>query len=145
MMMKGRIVSMREIKFRMFVKSLNEMQSNDNIKGACGGLLKATYLVTGVMGEGGLYLPTDDKDIVFMQYTGLKDKNGKEIYEGDIYNLGEKYVVQFNEDRAGFFPFAKDDGCGCCSDKTVYDSDAGEILGNIYENPELIGGEETCK
>lgn len=78
-------------------------------------------------------------DAVVMQYTGLKDKNGTEIYEGDIYDNGlRKFVVEYDEERAGFFPFAKDDGCGCCSDEVVWHPESDEVIGNIYENPELL-------
>lgn len=74
------------------------------------------------------------------QYTGLKDKNGKEIYEGDILNDGVGHIgeVLFNE-RIGAFVYE----WGECGSMFIdlYTSDI-EIIGNIHENPELLGGEE---
>lgn len=71
-----------------------------------------------------------DDNYVVMQFTGLHDKNGKEIYEGDIIKWGVhvgavKWInscIVFG-DGFGLFP------CNLTS----------EIIGNIYENPELLG------
>lgn len=66
-------------------------------------------------------------DVELMQFTGLKDKNGKEIYEGDIVNGYSKSTVEYLEDFAGFFPM-----CNWPSNKEW------EVIGNIHENPELL-------
>lgn len=75
------------------------------------------------------------------RYTCLTDKNGKRIFEGDIvidvnYEFN-KYVVIFSNERCGFFPFAKGDGCGCCEINTLAIKFA-EVIGNIHDNPELL-------
>lgn len=78
------------------------------------------------------------KDFNLMQCTGLKDMRGKEIYEGDIVTLyNGKYKVIFNSKEARFvlndaffemdIPF------------TNNNNERMEIVGNIYENPELLG------
>ena len=79
-----------------------------------------------------------------MQYTGLKDKNDKEIYEGDIVDFdGKKHMVTFAN---GGFGIWKEMRTNLYSDETrKYHEplwnlvvDGCEIIGNIYENPELI-------
>lgn len=81
---------------------------------------------------------------VYMQYTGLKDKNGKEIYEGDIISTDLDRPFNIVVFRNGAFMFQCHD-----NGKDYYDymfsvdeeSDRweyGEVIGNIYENPELL-------
>ena len=123
---------MREIKFRAWVKekkAIFEVILIDYVT------KKVTYLLERV---GHLLSIRDAKfnDIEFMQYTGLKDKNNKEIYEGDIFHIGSKkilYVVEWID-------------CGLKGRQIKniswigldYWKDDIEVIGNIYENPELM-------
>ena len=73
------------------------------------------------------------------QFTGLKDKNGREIYEGDILEFEDdnKYVVQYDEDNTEF-------NCGDIYDKPLvkHCEEGLEVIGNIYESKDLISKEE---
>ncbi len=79
-----------------------------------------------------------------MQYTGLKDGNGKDIYEGDHmggYPHGD-IIVTWDSDHACFGCVSSDwrEDYGLLSN-TLMDCDGKlEVIGNIYENPELIKG-----
>ena len=83
------------------------------------------------------YGHTDFKDIELMQYTGLKDKNGKEIYEGDIViHYSKMHKIIFNAEEARFV--LRDDEFELEIPFTNNNNKRMEIVGNIYENPELI-------
>jgi uncharacterized phage protein (TIGR01671 family) len=69
-----------------------------------------------------------------MQYIGKMDKNGKEIYVGDIVQaegVSTVYEVRYSEEDSGWYPFVSLRISG-------YTSMVFEIIGNIHENPELL-------
>ena len=82
---------------------------------------------------------------ILMQYTGLKDKNGKEIYEADIVRIdcptmkmtGE---IKYSEMSAMFYLY---DEIEDIEETLWYQEKEYEVLGNIYDNPELLKGEEN--
>ena len=71
------------------------------------------------------------KEETIGQYTGLKDKNGKKIFEGDIIKSGNyKTYVQWDNGYCGFLPL--------CDFIAGVDVETCKIIGNIYENKELL-------
>ena len=122
---------MREIKFRAWSKSKNKFWNPDFID--CDGQCWDTNHVHET-------LPTDD--YILMQFTGLKDKNRKEIYEGDIVKQYPGFGCEWSDrigivkyEYASFWLEIIKNRMGFILDN--HDCQF-EIIGNIYENPELI-------
>ena len=102
-------------------------------------------------GDGSLYAMFEDDDgvthhentdLVLEFDTGLKDKNGKEIYEGDVVNIqGIKYYVDF---EYGGFWFNNDNRKWKANRPFTHfqEINDAEVIGNIHENPELLKEEE---
>ena len=75
------------------------------------------------------------EDVILMQSTGLFDKNGVEIFEGDILkDDSESGKVVYDPDRTMWRVYGKD------FDDALSDWWIGRVIGNIYENPELMEG-----
>ena len=109
----------REIKFRAWDKNAIAMQ----------------YRTLAEYGEKGFGLPyPEDPEIIVMQFTGLKDRNGKEIYEGDILQIfNEKYEVRvIQTENQMFVDYGYPNKHNGPAPHWV------EIIGNAYENPKLL-------
>ncbi|WP_371378820.1 YopX family protein [Sporomusa aerivorans] len=79
------------------------------------------------------------KQLALMQYTGLKDKNGKEIYEGDIVYMVANGItgpraIEFKDGSFGVKPLKDSEDLWFIE---VWHMDV-EVIGNIYETPELL-------
>ena len=97
------------------------------------------------------WLHFDDDYECIMQSTGLKDKNGKEIFEGDIITDGHTLGVLRNHQTLGFYMVDEKGKENFLSDTVdtegfeeakEFMKNSIEIIGNIYENPELLEEKE---
>lgn len=133
---------MREIKFRAWNKESNEMYYQDKTIHANFIFSGDTFIVD--CKQIREYIPAEK--VVLMQYTGLKDKNGRKIYEGDIVKIKAIAVRQesrWHADVLVEYPVEvievvkwEIDGFHLIANNWVeWDI---EVIGNIYENPELL-------
>lgn len=120
---------MREIKFRGWSDSVKQMTYFGNGQGIITSSTLKDGEIWGVFfpSQGGSIYLTGYQD--FMQYTGRKDKNGKDIYRGDILQAADPH------DKLTFTVKWYDEGS---FNLLGINTEAFVVLGNIYENPELL-------
>lgn len=124
---------MREIKFRAWDSKKNKFIANGDPMD-----LYYSARINAFMFDNDNY--DLDRNTVFLQYTGLHDKNGKEIYEGDIISVGDdKNIgeVIYNSAHCAFIVIGKPWRCGCVHLGGLCNLFI-EVVGNIYESPELL-------
>jgi uncharacterized phage protein (TIGR01671 family) len=131
---------MREIKFRAWDKKENKW-----IDGAYGfHILGENMLIGGLFQD---YCVERLNDIILMQYTGLKDRNGREIYEGDIVKdqnglisviVWDSQDCKFDNTDVGDYWRFLEEGIvePACYAESVFVTQ--EVIGNIHQNPELL-------
>jgi uncharacterized phage protein (TIGR01671 family) len=134
---------MREIKFRAWMKKYNQFWD----------VVQVNFVTNEILAPDGEWYEYNE----LVQYTGIKDKNGKEIYEGDIIQHGENAYSPFENsisivewfDENFMWIFKKNHIKKDANDKVVYDiellgnisggyDDKFEVIGNIFENKELL-------
>ena len=128
--------NMRQIKFRAWDKKNKKWLFGYDYSHLGGFSLLGEVVLLGEIQKIQLH---DLKDIAIMQYTGLKDKNGKEIYEGDILEFDNKdennrvrSKVIFDVGMFGVFFEEIWIGLIFLSKRNV------ELIGNIYQNKDLL-------
>jgi len=118
---------MRDIKFRCWYKNNWEFETPQELE----------YFTFDELCDSG---SRDNDNFEFMQFTGLLDKKGKEIYESDLLAfeawewyrpeiVDKDYIFQVKQSETGEWV-----GAGICTEWATYC----EVVGNIYENPELL-------
>ncbi len=110
---------MREIKFRAWEKNEEMMQPVISIDWD-----NRTVQMSGLDGES-LWGSHFDQ-VILMQFTGLKDKNGKEIYEGDIVKMGQTLTSVYWDLKNTQWV------------NIPLEENKREVMGNVWENPELL-------
>ena len=128
---------MRALEFRAWWKDKKRFLDGDEWYMTCSGAKHLHYAI----------MPYSDDDSIVEQYTGIKDKNGQKIYEGDIVSEefeygGDKtktiWQVRWCDDECAFelhyVSGFKVDDCSLYAD----DEEDYEVIGNIHENKELL-------
>ena len=124
---------MRDIKFRAFDKDLKQILKVKEID------FEHRIVTLKISKLAIKKIPFENVEL--LQYTGLKDKNEKEIFEGDIFvHNNHKFEVVWDSTRfIGLDNDRSGKGYCCYVDSSKKDGSRSiEVIGNIYENPELL-------
>ena len=124
---------MREIKFRAWLKEERKMVNVETL------FIGINRLCFGNSKTEDLFF-RDFEEVELMQYTGLKDKNGKEICENDLISCKKyKNIVVFFENGCFEVKYSKNDTTNIiCALDTLLEKYMCQVSGNIYENSELL-------
>lgn len=128
---------MREIKFRAWDKERNRITETPFNIGGTGRICGVAFFENDLIPVE--VIANESKRYVVMQFTGLKDKNGVEIYAGDIVKdrAGFLYSVIWRKKKARF-AYKCQEGSKTNMNQQEDIKDGIEVIGNIYENPELL-------
>lgn len=113
------------MRFRVWCINKNEWEEHPILINQLGDLFH--------LGKGGLQPARKDTHII-QKFTGLLDKNGKEVYEGDLWlpwGLSKPYEIRWHINGYWFYRYGMEI-------RPIQYTDEGEVIGNIYENPELL-------
>jgi uncharacterized phage protein (TIGR01671 family) len=130
---------MKRFKFRVWCKNKSEWEKDMVLLTTNGGIAQL---------KNGVHNPCSPETHIVLFYTGLKDKNGKEIYEGDVVSIfyHQKRKGEIYWDNSGLWGTKwNKEGEGFNHRLFAFSNNEFEVMGNIYETPELIGKDHATK